>query len=92
MAWYRQFIKTHIPNGATTEQFDRRVVEALVTLHRFRNESFIGGRKFFTVRNRNGETEVGFADDSFTEQMLAVDPLASRVSSEALDMLKQVLA
>lgn len=59
--WTKTYVKIKTPRMDGV--IDDTIVEAIVTLYRFRRESWIEGRNYYVMLTDNGETlSIGFAD------------------------------
>jgi len=90
--WSRTYLKTAMPRGIDREVCDRRIVETLISLHRFRGESFIDSRMFYLKRDPfSDEVAIGFSDDPISAAFLEQDPAAIQVPDRLLSVVREVL-
>lgn len=91
--WTLPYLRTTIPSGAGAEEFERRITEVLVALHRFRREGVVASRRFYAIRNVDdpSDVKVGFVDDPIAERLLAGEPLAQYISDATLDTVRQIV-
>lgn len=90
--WTLPYIMTSIPWDAESEAFDRRVVEALVILHRMRGDGVQAGLPYWVVRaGRTSNTvKIGFSTDPFVDDLMKGSPFNHRVSADMLGMVKHI--
>lgn len=88
--WTRNYIYTSLSDDEETNE--KRIVESLIALHRFREERFVEGRKFYIIRDIDQKTAIGFIEKDVDESIFELfNPIHKKVSNAIIDIVKSIV-